>query len=230
MSTEAVGTDTDADMFGPPPVNFSDSEDQTPQATITVDAPYGINPTTGKPYQKSPEERQAIADRLTAGRQRAAMERGSTKTSKARSASSARAKAGPPPVMGPPPGQKAAGKPKGPNYYQTVIGLLQTAAFAMKAGAKWVPDLKVDAIALEAYGSNIAAAVHDLAIDKPKVGAMLDRFGAVGPYTALFAAVTPLIFQIAANHRVVSPGGFGTIDPAELLAMAEARDADRAAA
>ena len=225
-----MSTDTETELdFGPEfntgvPDGF---EPETPQATITVDAPYGINPTTGKPYRMSPEQRQAMADRLTNGRQKAAMERGSTKTSKARSASSARAKAGPPPVMRPPGAKSSA--PKGPNYYQTVIGILQTAAFAMKAGAKWVPDLKVDAIALEAYGSNIAAAVHDLAVDKPKVAAALDRFGAVGPYTALFAAVTPLIFQIAANHRVVSPGGFGTIDPAELLAMAEARDAERTA-
>jgi hypothetical protein len=226
-----MSTDTDADIdFGPEfnpgvPEAF---EPETPQATITVDAPYGINPGTGKPYQKSPQERQVIADRLTAGRQKAAMERGSTKTSKARSASSARAKAGPPPVMRPP-GAKA-GPAKGPNYYQTVLGIIQTAAFALKAGAKWVPDLKADAIALEAFGGNIAAAVHDLAVDKPKVAAALDRFGAVGPYTALFAAVTPLLFQVAANHRVVSAGGFGTIDPAELLAMADARDTERAAA
>src|SRR5438874_1816400 len=45
------------------------------QSDTSDDAPWGINPGTGRPYTISPEERAARAERLTAARKAKAAER-----------------------------------------------------------------------------------------------------------------------------------------------------------
>lgn len=214
-------TPTTDDDFGPE--FLTGEEPPADQVTITVDAPYGINPKTGKPFRMSPEQRAAMADRLTQGRQDAAMKRGPGPTRRARTASSARAKAGPPPLL--PAGVPRSKAPAGPNYYQTVLGLLQGVAFGLKAAGRFSVAFEADAVTVEHYGPGLATALHELAVDNKKIGAILDRVGAVGPYSALFAAATPLIFQLATNHGVLKPGGFGTTDV--VGALTEQRAAER---
>ena len=52
--------------FGPVTIPVQPGPDQAQQAV--VDAPFGINPKTGKPYRYDPETRQRLADQMSRGR------------------------------------------------------------------------------------------------------------------------------------------------------------------
>lgn len=114
-------------------------------------------------------------------------------------------------------------KPTGPDYAGAVMGLLQLPAAGLAlAGAKDQRFL-ADAITLELHGPPIAQALHDIAQEQPAVAAVLDRLMHVGPYGALIAAVSPLIFQVAANHGLVQPGQMGTQTLEQMMATAQGR-------
>jgi hypothetical protein len=79
------------------------------------------------------------------------------------------------------------------------MGLFQTAAvpllFAQPA----------DAAAIIIHSEPIASAASNLAANDEKFAAILDRFLQAGPYAALITAVMPLLFQLAANHKLLPP-------------------------
>lgn len=98
------------------------------------------------------------------------------------------------------------------DYRPGLEGLGQMAAFALSF--KSPPD----AAAVLMHTPDIAAALNDLAQQKPEVAAVLDKILAAGPYGAILSAVVPLVVQVLVNHGKVGPGLMGTVSPEELLA------------
>lgn len=86
---------------------------------------------------------------------------------------------------------------KAPDYRPGINGFFQMVAvpLAFKAPA--------DAAAVAHHGPQIAQALHDLAVERPEVAAVLERVLAVGPYGALIGATVPLVVQILHNHDVI---------------------------
>ena len=191
----------------PPP---SDDDDDQAVAADPA-APYGRNPRTGKPYKMSAEDRAQLGQKLAQARADAAARRGGYEPS------GRRAPGRPPKSTGPKPS-----RPKGPDYRMAVAGMLQLPAYALGVGARVVPSLGLDAIALSMHTPAIADAVGQLAEDDPRIAAILDRVMAVGPYGALFAAITPLVMQILCNHGMLKPSPMmGTLSEEELYAVVE---------
>lgn len=87
--------------------------------------------------------------------------------------------------------------PKQPDYRPGLNNMFQMVAIPLSFKAP------LDALAVTHHAPPIAEALNDLAHEQPQVAAVLDRVLAVGPYTALFAAVTPLVLQILHNHDVL---------------------------
>jgi hypothetical protein len=114
-------------------------------------------------------------------------------------------------------------KPAGPDYAGAVMGLLQLPAAGLAlAGAK-NPQFLADALTLELHGPPVAQALAEVAQEQPAVAAVLDRLMHVGPYGALIAAVSPLIFQVAANHGLFPAGQMGTRTLEQMAEIANAR-------
>jgi hypothetical protein len=101
---------------------------------------------------------------------------------------------------------------------------------ALTIGGMKRPELLADAAVLEMHLAPIAAALGDLANERPEVAAMLDRLMTAGPYTALVSATVPLGIQLAANHGIVKPGTLGTASPADLVASLAPPTPEQAAA
>jgi hypothetical protein len=115
--------------------------------------------------------------------------------------SAPRAKAGPPPSM------NEARKNGLAGYVQ--IGQLFCGIRGQHA----------DAETLRMYGPDFCTAVADVADQDENLARGVDYLCAGGPYTALFAALVPMAFQIAANHNRISPDAMpGLEDPALLSA------------
>jgi len=82
-----------------------------------------------------------------------------------------------------------------------------------------------DAGAVNHFAPAICRETAKLAEDNEKLGAGIDYLTAIGPYTALFAAVLPFGLQIAANHKRLNPellAGSGVIHPDVLEAQVKA--------
>ena len=105
-----------------------------------------------------------------------------------------------------------------PDYEEGISGLLQMASFGLAMAGSNNPILLADSIAVNKHGPGVAAALAGLANERPEVAAVLDRILAVGPYSAVLAAIVPLIMQIIANHGIKLPGVQG---PEELIAEVE---------
>lgn len=176
-------------------------EDTTAPDTTTApdpDAPHGINPRTGRPYQRSPEWRAKLAETLSRGRATQAAKAPARKSKKAAGA------------------RPAAGA--GPDYRTAMLGLLQVPAFALGMGAKFNPKLGLDAAAITLHAPAVADAVAATAEQDDRIAAVLDRVLAVGPYGALLGAVVPLALQLAANHGVIPPAPeAGILTPEQLV-------------
>jgi hypothetical protein len=188
------------------PVDVEDQADP-----VDPEAPFGRNPRNGKPYKMSAEDRAALGAKLAQARADAAANRGETPKRRGRPASKST-------------GSTGSGRPSRvlPDYRMAVAGLLQLPAYALGVGARIVPSMGLDAIALSMHTPAIADAVGQLAEDDPRVAAILDRVMAVGPYGALFAAITPLIMQIMCNHGLLRPHPMmGTLSSDELMALVE---------
>lgn len=133
----------------------------------------------------------------------------------------------PPRASVPPPRPAAPRKPKakqvaGPDYRAGINGLFQLVAAPLAMAGIKNDSAAADAAALTVYGPGIADALHDLAVERPEVAALLERILSAGPYGALIAAVLPLVVQLLTNHGVL-PGHVGTAmgaqDPAALVGM-----------
>lgn len=78
------------------------------------------------------------------------------------------------------------------------------------------PALIADAAAIDTARPRVAAALGALGEEMPAVGAILDRLTAAGPYSAIVAAIAPLVLQLGANHGLVPAGTLGTREPGAL--------------
>lgn len=117
----------------------------------------------------------------------------------------------------------------GPDYRPAILGLLQLPAGALGMAALAAPNgpdgkpgetairLHADAATITVYGPVIAEALHQTAIDRPEVAALLERILTVGPYGAILAAVLPLVLQILCNHSLFPPGFMGTVRPEQIM-------------
>lgn len=172
-----------------------DDDDQADDA-----APYGVNPKTGRPYRVSPERRAAMGAQLTAGRQKKA------RTTTGRASGGGRA--------------SVKGNSALATYTRTVAGALQIPAMGLAAAARMThnPLFMLDSLAVTRHTPELAEAIAALALEDAAFAAVLDRVGQVGPYGALFAAVTPLLVQLGANHGLVGPmPEMGILSPTELM-------------
>lgn len=103
-----------------------------------------------------------------------------------------------------------------PDYRQGVSGLLQIPAFVLASAGKLNPALEFDGIAVATHTPAIAEALNMLALEEPRVAAVLDKVLSVGPYGALLGALVPLAAQIAVNHKRLPAGTLGTQEPEAL--------------
>jgi hypothetical protein len=132
------------------------------------------------------------------------------------------------------PGRKkaAAGKPRsaktgriGKDYREALAGVVQVALVPLGVlGAR--PGNEVflaDVVAVADNAPPVIEALNDLAQDNPLLGRVFDKLGAVGPYGALIAALTPMVAQLATNHGALPlevTGPLGAMPPDALLAKA----------
>jgi hypothetical protein len=116
----------------------------------------------------------------------------------------------------------AKSKAKVSPYRETVLGLVQIIGLPIAAAATRDDRFGADLVALTATAPDIADAVDSIAQNNRRLAAALDKLGEVGPYGLLIGALAPLILQCGTNHGIVPVGTLGTVDPAVLLAAAEA--------
>lgn len=95
-----------------------------------------------------------------------------------------------------------------------INGLFQLGSVAAMAFGKWA-----DAGAINTYGPGISTETVKLADRYDSIGKGIDALAQVGPFAGLVTAVTPLIIQLAANHKMITAtqaAGMGATDPAAL--------------
>jgi hypothetical protein len=113
----------------------------------------------------------------------------------------------------------------GRDYRDAIAGALQVALIPLGImGAR--PGAEVflaDVVAVADNAPPVIEALNDLAQDNAVLARVFDKLGAVGPYGALVAALTPLVAQLATNHQVLPievTGPLGATDPVTLMAKA----------
>lgn len=195
--TDPMTPEDERDML----VGFAGADEAYDAAGPTTDGPaaspdglfeWGINPKTGRPYTMSPERRAETGRRLAAAR--AAAVDGSRRRGRRHSA--------PPRTRA---GRAKAAAAEVPQYAQAAAGVLQLPAFVLGMLGRTQPVFALDAAAISMHTPGIAKAVQEVAMQEPRVAAVLDRVLKVGPFGALLAAVVPLVMQLAANHKIVQP-------------------------
>lgn len=171
---------------------------------VSPDAPYGINPRTGKPYKRPAEWRAKLAERLAEGR------------------STQAAKKPPPRTRAKPAAGRSSSAPT-VDYRMAVAGLVQVpgAVCAVLAKVTGKAAFALDAATLKLHTPTLAAAGHDWAMQDPRVAAILDHALAVTPAAVFIGAVLPVVLQVAANHGAVEPmPEMGILGPEELIRAA----------
>lgn len=104
-------------------------------------------------------------------------------------------------------------EPQPLNREQSVLGLLQAAAFPLA----FVDQ--ADAAAVVFYAPAIAKGTAEVAANDPRFARVLDSVLRVGPYGALLTPVSALLMQLFANHNLLLKGGmFGTKTKDQLIA------------
>lgn len=200
--TTAVLDDVDQDQgegFSDPDAVFHVEPEQDP--TVSEDAPYGVNPKTGRPYRFSAEERQRRAQALNAARWAGHRPKTVPKA--------------PPRTSGGTSKNKRA-----VDYRAGILGLLQLPALVLGLVARTTgnPALALDSATITLHAPDLAEAIDATAQAQPWLAAILDKAVEVGPYGALVTAVLPLALQLAANHgRVPANEQFGILTPEQLI-------------
>lgn len=97
--------------------------------------------------------------------------------------------------------------------------------FDLGAGVALMLRSPADAGACVVHGPKVSYEVAVFAEQDEKIGALVDKLTALGPYAALFSAILPFGIQIAVNHGALQPGmfaQFGVMTPEALQARAAA--------
>lgn len=95
-----------------------------------------------------------------------------------------------------------------------VNGVFQLAGVIAMAFGKWA-----DAGAINTHGPGITTETVKLADKYDSIGKSIDALAQVSPFAGLVAAVSPLLIQLAANHKMISPtqgAALGATDPESL--------------
>lgn len=168
------------------PFTLEPADPAAMMAEPSEDAPWGINPNTGKPYTMSPEARHARGQALAAGR------------------AAARASGKLPPRKKT--ARQATGKTpatQGVDYRPAVAGMLQMVAMPLAILGRWWPAFTLDSYALAKAAPALAEAGHDLLVSKPAWAASVERVGQMSPWMNVAAVALPVVVQLAANHRLI---------------------------
>lgn len=93
-----------------------------------------------------------------------------------------------------------------------VNGMWTAATMFCMMGGQWA-----DAGAISMHGPNISREAAALSMRYEKIGNALDALANVSPFANLLGATLPLIFQLAANHKMIPAAGIpGIKDPGVL--------------
>lgn len=200
--------------FGPVDLPVTPGQDQ-PQ-TAMVDAPYGINPKTNKPYKYDAATRQRLSDQMARGRTEKATASGSRRTRAARAGKVSQL----PPMRS---GPKPAAAPKAPREktrQELLVEVFEPAGMAI-ALAGWkmrLPAVCADGITLGAHAEDLAEGIDELGNEHPDtVGKVLDFVAKASPYAKLATVLTGIGTQLLANHKVIPGGLFGSRPRDEII-------------
>ncbi len=107
-----------------------------------------------------------------------------------------------------------------PDYRAGIAGILQIPAFVLVGAGRFNQALEYDGAAIAVHTPAIADALNQLAMDEPRVAAVLDKVLSVGPYGAILGATLPLVAQILVNHKRVpldAVAALGAVEPTRLI-------------
>jgi hypothetical protein len=212
------GEQTDSPLFVQPGSLQAEAPDDYPDdgaggvgpSGTGPDGPWGVNPATGRPYTRSPEDRAAWGERMAAARAAAKAAGRSATPPKRRST-----RAGSPTVP-----KMAKALTAEQKYAQTAAGLLALPAMGLAIAARVLDSktLAMDSAAVSLHVPPIAEAVGSAAVEADWLGAALEKAAEVGPWSAVVMATLPLLLQIGANHGAIKPSvGLGILTEDELF-------------
>jgi hypothetical protein len=193
-------------------------EDQA--AAPDPSAPYGVNPATGRPYTKSPEERAAFGQRMAEARELA------------RQTGRTRKDAPTPPKRGGSRAPTPKAQDPADKYAAAAAGLIGIVATTLVIGAKlfrW-QSLAMDSVTLSLRGGALAQALGDAAASEQNwLTTALERASKVTPWSSVAEEGLGIVAQVMVNHGMLAPSeDMGLLSPDGLMAEATAA-ADAAA-
>ena len=207
--------DPDETDFGPVTIPVQPGPDQPQQAV--VDAPFGINPKTGRPYRYDAATRERLADQMSRGRTAKATAGGSRRT---RAAKATRASATLPPMRDKPRPATAPRSAKEKTRKELLVEIFEPAGMAVAlVGWKWrMPALCADGITLGANADELAEGIDELGNEHADtVGKVLDFVAKASPYAKLAGVLSSVGTQLLANHKIIPGGIFGSRSRDDLI-------------
>lgn len=208
--------DTASPLFVQPDDQMAPELDDEALSRLHGPAPYGINPDTGRPYTKSPEERAEFGRRMAEARARRAGQGGAGRTPP-RKAPAAR-----PAGRSRPSGTRAPRQATPEEFYtQAAAGALTLIPAVLSIAARIFRRdvLALDAVAVGRGIPGMATAVGSIAVTEQRLAQLLDKVAEVGPWGQLTMAAMPVALQLAANHGFLQPSEeMGILSPDDLMA------------
>lgn len=180
-------------LFSEPTLD-GDTWDVPGPPVIAVEAPYGVNPKTGRPYTKSPEERAAIGENLRQARVAAG------KASPTKPDAAAPEKVSDAPRL--PPKATAAQRKRA----KTVMEAAKVPMTLLGVFGRRVPVLEADRRIIAESLPELAGALAEVADEVPWLARALDGGGEVSPYVKLAVAGLPILVGLAVNHGLIPQG------------------------
>lgn len=173
------------------------------------EAPYGVNPKTGKPFRRSPEDR---------ARWGAAMAEARAAASGPGRRSASRRPVTPKPRNRPSAGPSAP-KPAeiDPRWYSGATTGVRTAVMVLGLAGRFFPSMRYDALAVSLHGEALVDAAATAAEESAYLAGILESLAKVGPWDGLITVGLSIAMQVAANHNFVPPGYSGTLTKDALM-------------
>ena len=221
MQPETQQDTADSPLFVQPDDDWTHPYPPQPDGPGSIpnpQAPYGINPDTGRPYTKSPEERAEFGRRMAEARARRAGQGGGAGRTPPRKAPAAR-----PAGRSRPSSSSRAPRQATPEefYTQAAAGALTLIPAVLSIAARIFRRdvLALDAVAVGRGIPGMATAVGSIAVTEQRLAQLLDKVAEVGPWGQLTMAAMPVALQLAANHGFLQPSEeMGILSPDDLMA------------